>query len=185
MITKKIQSLGGKATAKIMRENAEAKYYENPNRCRRCLKIIDVISGVKIPKIKKRKLCNDCLKSSRWGNKNKKKNTCPTCGKIIGRSSSTCINHRVVASSNIGNRTKGELFASRKTWQSARSTIRRDAEKRFSPKKCAICGYDKHVEICHIKSVSSFSDDTPISEINSLGNLIGLCPNCHWEFDNR
>lgn len=31
----------------------------------------------------------------------------------------------------------------------------------------------------------SFSMDSLISEINSLENLIYLCPNCHWEFDNE
>jgi predicted restriction endonuclease len=49
---------------------------------------------------------------------------------------------------------------------------------------CEVCGYNTHVEVCHIKSVSSFSDDTLITEINSIDNLVGLCPNHHWEFDN-
>lgn len=50
---------------------------------------------------------------------------------------------------------------------------------------CASCGYSKHVELCHIKSVSSFSADSKIRDINSSSNLIQLCPNCHWEFDNN
>lgn len=50
--------------------------------------------------------------------------------------------------------------------------------------KCEECGYDKHVEIAHIKSISSFREDTMISEINSFDNLKILCPNCHWEFDH-
>lgn len=50
--------------------------------------------------------------------------------------------------------------------------------------KCEKCGYDKHVEACHIKPISSFSDDTPIDVINAPDNLLALCPNCHWEFDN-
>lgn len=49
---------------------------------------------------------------------------------------------------------------------------------------CKICGYDKHVEICHIKSISSFTPQTLISVINDVENLICLCPNHHWEFDN-
>lgn len=53
--------------------------------------------------------------------------------------------------------------------------------KQFS---CKNCGYNKHIEVCHIKAINSYSDDTKISEINALSNLIGLCPNCHWEFDN-
>lgn len=51
--------------------------------------------------------------------------------------------------------------------------------------KCASCGYDLHVQIAHKKAISEFSDNVPISEINDLSNLIPLCPNCHWEFDNK
>ena len=53
------------------------------------------------------------------------------------------------------------------------------------PKSCRKCGYDKHVEVCHIKAISSWPSDTLLSTINSLDNLILLCPNCHWEFDNN
>lgn len=49
---------------------------------------------------------------------------------------------------------------------------------------CVKCGYDKHVEIAHIKSVSEFSEDTLVSVVNDPSNLIALCPNCHWEFDH-
>ena len=52
-------------------------------------------------------------------------------------------------------------------------------------KCCQSCGYDKHYEICHIKAISEFTSDTLIKDINSLNNLIALCPNCHWEFDNN
>lgn len=50
---------------------------------------------------------------------------------------------------------------------------------------CLICGYDKIVQACHVKPISEFSDDTKIIEINSITNLIGLCPNHHWEFDHE
>ncbi len=49
---------------------------------------------------------------------------------------------------------------------------------------CAICKYDKHVELAHIKPVSSFSGDAKLSEVNDIKNIIQLCRNCHWEFDN-
>jgi len=51
-------------------------------------------------------------------------------------------------------------------------------------KSCAQCGYDKHVEVCHIKPIQSFPSQTAIDIINHISNLIVLCPNCHWEFDN-
>jgi len=79
--------------------------------------------------------------------------------------------------------TKGELFSNRKNWQSARTAIRKLADAEFKrsnkPQECAICGYNKHIEIAHIKAVSEFSDDSLISEINDISNLVALCPNHH------
>ena len=64
-----------------------------------------------------------------------------------------------------------------------RNLARNNYLRSAKPKEC-ICGYNKHVEICHIKPINSFTDDTPVSTINSLNNLVALCPNCHWELDH-
>jgi len=56
--------------------------------------------------------------------------------------------------------------------------------KDLSSLPCANCGYKKHVELCHIKPIHSFSLDSKLKDVNSYENLIQLCPNCHWEFDN-
>lgn len=50
---------------------------------------------------------------------------------------------------------------------------------------CENCGYDKCIEACHIKPVSSFDDSVRLSVINDFDNLVGLCPNCHWELDHN
>ncbi len=50
---------------------------------------------------------------------------------------------------------------------------------------CFNCGYSKHKELCHIKPISEFSNDSLLSEINCEYNVLPLCPNCHWEFDNN
>jgi hypothetical protein len=50
---------------------------------------------------------------------------------------------------------------------------------------CENCGYKLHVEACHIKPVSSFSDDTLLTVVNSRENILVLCRNCHWEFDHN
>lgn len=57
-------------------------------------------------------------------------------------------------------------------------------DKSDKAKYCINCGYSKHYEVCHIKPVNSFADDTPMSEVHAINNLIALCPNCHWEFDH-
>lgn len=52
-------------------------------------------------------------------------------------------------------------------------------------KKCYCCDYDKHIEICHIKAVSEFGNNSLLGEINNLNNLIALCPNHHKELDKE
>jgi len=63
-----------------------------------------------------------------------------------------------------------------------RDHCRREYENKI--KKCQKCGYDKHVEFCHIRPIKDFPDSTTIREVNSPENIIALCPNCHWEFDH-
>lgn len=52
------------------------------------------------------------------------------------------------------------------------------------PLACQICGYDVHVEICHVKPVSSFGENAIVADVNSQENLVALCRNHHWELDN-
>lgn len=66
-----------------------------------------------------------------------------------------------------------------------RSKARLCARKFGLLDRCNVCGYSKHVEACHIKPISTYKPKTMISVINSRENLIGLCPNCHWEFDHN
>ena len=65
------------------------------------------------------------------------------------------------------------------------SYIRKHAREQTKDRKqiCIKCGYDKHVEACHIKGVGEFPKETKIKEVNDPKNLVLLCPNCHWEFD--
>jgi len=49
---------------------------------------------------------------------------------------------------------------------------------------CENCRYDKHVELCHIVSISSFPKDTKVNIVNGRKNILFLCPNCHWEYDH-
>lgn len=56
--------------------------------------------------------------------------------------------------------------------------------KYFYLPKCLLCGYDKHYEVCHIKDLTNHVENETIFEVNHKTNLIHLCPNCHWEFDN-
>jgi hypothetical protein len=53
------------------------------------------------------------------------------------------------------------------------------------PKTCVVCAYDRYVEICHIRPISDFPGETVLSVVNSLNNLVHLCPNHHKEFDRN
>ena len=53
-----------------------------------------------------------------------------------------------------------------------------------SPSRCEVCGYEKFIEICHIRAVADFPAEATLEEINARDNLIALCPNCHRELDS-
>ena len=65
-----------------------------------------------------------------------------------------------------------------------RTLSRKKYMKSSLPKKCKICNYSLHIEICHIKDINKWDESSLISEVNSLENLVALCRNHHWEFDN-
>lgn len=67
------------------------------------------------------------------------------------------------------------------------SEVRQHSRKIGRPlyPRCKVCGYDKHVEICHIKAIADFPPEAKLKEVNDLTNLIGLCPNHHWELDHE
>ncbi len=72
-----------------------------------------------------------------------------------------------------------------------RSNSRNQYFKYFPLISCEKCGYKKYIEVCHIKPVKDFKTDvsdekykSDYSKVNAITNLVGLCPNCHWEFDH-
>jgi 5-methylcytosine-specific restriction endonuclease McrA len=65
-----------------------------------------------------------------------------------------------------------------------RSLARVAYRKSSRPKACAVCGYDLHYEVCHIKPINEFAPTDFVADVNALNNLVALCPNHHWEFDH-
>ncbi len=51
-------------------------------------------------------------------------------------------------------------------------------------RSCQVCGYSKHVELCHVQPLSSFPRNTKLCVVNDPDNIVVLCPNHHWELDN-
>ena len=112
---------------------------------------------------------------------------CKQCGKMIEPSFTKTGGVRITQMGEFYNKSKGELLKER-GYFNFRSLIQGHALlmwKTFgSSNICKVCGYDKHVEVCHIKSVSSFLDTATVLEINSIENLVVLCRNHHWEYDH-
>lgn len=173
------QSQGGKVRAIQLRALAESKYLSNPNFCKYCNNVIEINPNRKIAETRKKSFCNHSCSAS-FQNRLKPK-------RIKTLKTSKIKTAGIPYVEKIGYLTKGFLFSSRKNWQTARTEIRRHAEYIFNThiktNEC-LCGYSKHLQICHIIPVSEFSDASTLNEINSKDNLVGLCPNCHWELDN-
>ena len=111
---------------------------------------------------------------------------CPICNKnSILKESSMCRECHFAGKMLVDDtRTIQELMYTQHHKSSAFSLIRGRARTVYKGNVCENCGYDKHTEVCHMKAIRDFSLDTPINIVNHPTNLIRLCPNCHWEYDN-
>jgi hypothetical protein len=166
--------------AKVINDKSRAlaieNYYKNPSKCKECGCIIEVKDNQRCSDVRKKVFCGSAC-SATYNNKLRPKKEPKKKEKLI-KEKFTYLN---------GVRKK-EFFELKGIYYKFRAVIRRHAHFIYNSNggelKCKVCGYDKHVEVCHIKSVSSFGDSDFITEINSFNNLIGLCPNHHWEYDN-
>ena len=191
IIAKSRHSAGGVAWGKIQRKRSLRRYYFNPNICLQCNKIIEVPDSKRVADVIDRKFCSKSCAAKLNNVLFQKRIAAP---KAIKEKKGRPERKMLVKipmekpESTMLTKAKKEFYLSKKNWQSARSSIAKNARLVFTKSSknrlCANCGYDKHFEVCHIKDVASFSDEALIGEINHIDNLIGLCPTCHWEFDN-
>jgi len=130
-------------------------------------------------------VCRDCYYKSlpkyacQSCGKNRKKTTNPICRDCFNSNRTERI---------VNDKTPiGETFythGSRNKYNYIRSHSRRLISTLGIKKICSFCRFNQGVQICHIKPISEYTLDTPLNEVNSLDNLILLCPNCHWLFDH-
>lgn len=127
--------------------------------------------------------CSATYNNKLWP-KRKHTNKCIGCSKPIRKSTLRCQPCHTLTLSEDMSLQDAEYHNHGK--QSTHALVRARARAKAKPegKPCINCGYSKHVEVCHIKPVSSFPKTAMLSEINSKDNLVILCPNCHWEFDH-
>ena len=110
---------------------------------------------------------------------------CCVCGASTGHRRKYCDLHQPNSPKVYDGVTLGAIR--RQAKYQANALVRRLARRTYASLglalQCIVCNYSLHVEICHIRAIQSFSDSTPVTLVNSPGNLVALCPNHHWEFD--
>lgn len=163
---------GGAVTAKRSRESALKRYYENPNVCLFCGKLIEVPNDIAPSIIKLKKFCS---RSCSANYNHKIKGHTLIKDKIEKERVLPIIDETMTIGSINGERASKYAVVRQK----ARAKMARS----FLEKKCIICGYSVHVEVHHKKPCSEFSDDTLVSIVNDFSNLVYLCPNHHYEAD--
>lgn len=191
---------GGLAASKVVKQKHINKYLENPNICEFCRKQILPKEGERAKDVRKKRFCNTSCATSYnnekrlaagWVSPNRNpKNYCLVCGISIKNSKSNlCQKHRGEKAVIMrGELTKGELtnynYSSSNKYELIRQNAKDMMDLRNVERKCSACGYDKHVEVCHVKPIADFPDTAFVKEINSPENIVYLCPNHHWELDN-
>lgn len=177
---------GGIALSRAVR----AAYIENPKRCLRCDAAIMPRDGKGgVAAARRQKFCSKAcaaIFNNHLPKRTRKRIPCKRCGDDlnvapVGSSRSLrtyCSSCWKARSDEMGARTKGE---------STHSIIRQYSRLAIAhqPKRCRVCGYEKHVEACHRRPVASFPADATLREMNAPTNLLWLCPNHHWEMDNN
>ncbi len=140
------------------------------------------------------KSCSAKFNNNLSPKRTKKHKTCKSCGVLLESRNTYCkdclcksgVAYRgsdLIASKTI-QENSSEQGKHANAYRSIRESARRALIRSDRERKCAKCGYTHYVECCHKKSISSFAKETLVSIVNSLDNLVWLCPNCHWEFDH-
>lgn len=172
---KSLGSVGGQKSAIGKRMDAIIRYYSNPRTCVYCDSVIDPYDNGPVSWIKRKKFCSS---------------NCQRCFKRSGKVLDINDSPRIDRGDSLLSETKNSLTKSARLSYagSLSSKIREHSRAVYNrakmPRACVVCSYNKHIEVAHIKPVSEFDNNETIAVINSLDNLVALCPNHHWEFDN-
>lgn len=185
---------------KALRDKAVVRYYANQPICKRCKQPIPLEEGMRVADAIHKKFCNkSCAATFNNGEypKRIRKNNeykCTICQKSISKSyrrthCDECILLKKMETKFgkiIFELTRGEIVDNKGAMYGhnyIRAHARNIYKKSGLPYKC-FCGYDKHVQICHMTAIKDFPMETTVAIINNINNLCPLCPNHHWEFDH-
>jgi len=161
------------------------QYIANPNRCRTCNSPILPKPGQRVFNVRQKVFCNSSCAAA-FNNRlfPKKRSVRKACGKCLEMFPPP--NYRIKTCSNCRPfRSRRRNLSELSKREAGRVVIGRHAVRVMAsrPKTCVICGYDRFVDVAHIKAVAAFSPQAKLAEINAPENLVYLCPNHHREFD--
>ena len=186
-------------------QTCQKQYYKDECyvivKCENCGKEKKILKGDYNKSETKKFFCNHSC-SAEYNNKNRvletdiiweyngktKKgyNKCPICGELKFYTSKLCRKCSNKEKSLIKKRTLGSYIDGKQYLTSKCGEIRKDARKtleKFKVEKvCAYCKnheFDDILEAHHVKGILEFDSKTTINEINSISNLVWLCPNHH------
>lgn len=117
--------------------------------------------------------------------KRQKQGTCCVCQTSIVSTRKFCRQCLPIATPLRDDMTKAEVLQGKHGAAKIRNHSRLRKMRQGIKICCLVCGYDRTIDVAHIKPVSKFPDTALISEINSLENLVFLCPNHHRELDSH
>jgi hypothetical protein len=177
------------------------KYNSEPNKCLCCSSPILAKCHKKLYDIKLKKFCSRSC-SARYNNKifpkrsiflgdgtYKLKGKC-ACGDKKDYKANYCQKCLVIKNHEVSlKRPIRDMIClgnARIKYGQIRTWANRILEREGIEKTCSICRnkeFDPVVEAAHIQSISTFSEDALMGEVNSLDNLIYLCPSHHKLFD--
>lgn len=170
------------------REQSLKLYYENPNHCKECGKVIEVLDNQRVADVRKKQFCSHSCAASynnRGRIKHDENKICPRCGKPKHKDSEMCRSCweelNGIGNKILGYYTSGQKYLSSKC-QEIRTNARRVLESSEREKVCQYCHnheFDAILEVHHLKGILEFDEDTLIKEINNENNLVWLCPNHH------
>jgi len=152
------------------------KETKNPKYCSRSCSA--VISNKKVVKHKaKIRTCTKCNSTFKRDKKHRRNTTCHKCwAEFLDTPNKTLKEYW----------DKKSIKNKHPSWKNSHiRALNRSWNKNLLRNGCCVCGYKTHVELAHIKPISSFSETAKLYEVNAPSNILPLCPNHHWEFDNN
>lgn len=124
-------------------------------------------------------VCMRCETTFQTTMRHQSKNLCITCKRI--NNSKSRLKFRTIKDFT----SRPHLVGKHPSWHHAQiRSLNRDWNSDLKSSGCQVCGYNKHVELAHIKPLSKFDENTTLEIVNAPDNILVLCPNCHWEFDH-